>query len=280
MTLVQFGDLLLPTEVKILIFLGVSLAIFCIHWLVQLSVTILVEKRKKVSLDIVNFTRILIRISGIVAELLFLIYLFNLPLEQIFGLSAFLGAIISFGSTKAISNFIAGLYIMLVHPFGVDDFIELEDEIRGQVIEISLNYTKIRTINNIFHLIPNENFLKSNIILFKQKIKRNIGITDAHSTQKRSRFLILREIALRYIEEDIVWYTFNWGAPLGDLIQIKQKIQSVCDIYAGVFGLTPEFFLYTMDYRMQFKFVIKSHSSEILIQNIRDFRNDIVAQFH
>ncbi len=280
MTLDQFGDFLLTTEVKIIIFVVSSIVIFCLHWLVQLFITIVTKKRKKVSLDAVNFIRILIRIMGIIAELFLIIYIFDLPMEQIFGLSAFLGAIISFGSTKSISNFIAGLYIMLIRPFRVDDIIELEDEIRGQVIEISLNYTKIRTVNNIFHLIPNENFLKANIILFKQKIKRNIGTTEAKSSLKKSRFRSLRDYALSFIEEDVVWYTFIWGAPLGDLYQTKRKLQEVCEIYAGVFGFTPEFFLYTMGYRMQFKIVVISHNSEILIQNIRDFRNDIVAQFH
>jgi len=279
MTLTQFGDILLTAEVKIIVFLGSSLAIYSMHWLVQLIITIGVEKRKKVSLDLINFIRILIRIAGLIAELLLIIYIFNLPMEQVFGLSAFLGAIISFGSTKAISNFIAGLYIMLTHPFGVDDIIELEDEIRGQVVEISLNYTKIRTVNNIFHLIPNENFLKANITIFRQKLKRNIGTTEA-SSLKKSRFRSLREYALSFIEEDVVWYTFTWGAPLGNLKKSKLKLQQVCDIYAGVFGHTPEFFLYTMGFRMEFKFIVVTHSSEILIQNIRDFRNDIVAQFH
>ena len=105
MTLTQFGDILLTTEIKIIAFLGGSLALYCIHWLLQLIITIGVEKKKKLSLDIVNFIRILVRIGGLIAELFLIIYLFNLPMEQIFGLSAFLGAIISFGSTKAISNF-------------------------------------------------------------------------------------------------------------------------------------------------------------------------------
>ena len=280
MTLAQLGDFLSTIEVKFIIFLILSVIIFCIHWLTQLFFTIITKKGLKLSLDTVNFIRILIRIMGIIAELFLIIYIFDLPTEMAFGLSAFLGAIVSFGSTKSISNFIAGLYIMLIRPFGVDDIIELEDEIRGQVVEISLNYTKIRTVNNIYHLIPNENFLKANIILFKQKLKRNIGTTEAKTSIKKSRFRSLRDYALSFIEEDVVWYTFIWGAPLGDIEQTKRKLQEICEIYAGVFGFTPEFFLYTMGFRMQFKFVVISHNSEILIQNIRDFRNDIVAQFH
>ncbi|MHA2033516.1 MAG: mechanosensitive ion channel domain-containing protein [Candidatus Kariarchaeaceae archaeon] len=280
MTLAQLGDILLTTEVKIIVFVVCSLAIFSVHWLIQLLITIGTKKGKKISLDIVNIIRVVVRIGGLLAELLLFYVLFLPPAEIIVWLSVFLGAIVSFGSTKSISNFIAGLYIMIVHPFGVDDIIELEDEIRGQVIEISLNYTKIRTVNNIFHLIPNENFLKANIILFKQKVKRNIGTAEAQSSLKKSRFRLLQEYALSFIEEDVVWYTFTWGVPLGNLELSKRKLQEVCEIYAGVFGFTPEFFLYTMGYRMQFKFVVITHNSEILIENIRDFRNDIVAKFH
>ena len=82
------------------------------------------------------------------------------------------------------------------------------------------------------------------------------------------------------IEEEVVRYTFIWGAPLENLKSTKEKIQEVCDIYAGVFGYKPEFFMFTLDYRMQFKFIVTTHSTEILLQNIREFRNEIVAQFH
>ena len=280
MTMTQLGDIMLTIEVKIVVFVICSLALFSVHWLIQLLITIGTKKGKKVSLDIVNFIKVVVRIGGLFAELFLFIFIFNPPTEIIIALLGFLGATVSFGSTKSMSNFIAGLYIMIIHPFGVDDIIELEDEIRGQVIEISLNYTKIRTVNNLFHLIPNENFLKANIILFKHKLKRNIGTAEAQSSMKKSRFRSLREYALSFIEEDVVWYTFTWGVPLGNLKQSKHKLQEVCEIYAGIFGFTPEFFLYTMGYRMQFKFVVITHNSEILFQNIRDFRNDIVAQFH
>lgn len=105
-------------------------------------------------------------------------------------------------------------------------------------------------------------------------------ILDRTSVIIPSRIGSLNSFALELIEEDVVRYTFLWGAPIGDLKSTKQKIQEVCDIYAGIFGYRPEFFLYTFDYRMQFKFIITTHSSETLIRNIREFRNEIVSRFH
>ena len=88
------------------------------------------------------------------------------------------------------------------------------------------------------------------------------------------------EKGAKLIEEEVVRYTFIWGAPLGDLKSTKGKIQEVCDIYAGVFGYKPEFFLYSLDYRMQFKMIITTHSTELLLKNVMKFRNEIVARFH
>ena len=90
----------------------------------------------------------------------------------------------------------------------------------------------------------------------------------------------IRSFAMQLIEEEVVRYTFIWGAPLGDLKSTKEKIQEVCDIYTGVFGYKPEFFLYSLDYRMQFKIIITTHSTELLLKNIMIFRNEIVARFH
>jgi hypothetical protein len=207
--------------------------------------------------------------------------LYGLSVEGIIGVSAFLGAIVSFGSTEMLSNLFAGVYIVFTRPFRVDDFIAIGNEVRGQVVEISLNYTKIRTVNEILHYIPNKIFMMSNITLYKQKIKRRIGDTEAQALHaKKSKFGSIRSFALQLIEEEVVRYTFIWGAPLGDLKSTKEKIQGVCDIYSGVFGYKPEFFLYTLDYRMQFKIIITTHSTELLLKNVMKFRNELVAQFH
>ena len=123
--------------------------------------------------------------------------------------------------------------------------------------------------------------MTSNITIYKQKIKRRIGDTEALALQARkSRIRRIRTFALQLIEEEVVRYTFIWGAPLGDLKSTKDKIQEVCDIYSGVFDYKPEFFLYSLDYRMQFKMIITTHSTELLMKDILNFRNDIVAQFH
>ncbi|MFX0206823.1 MAG: mechanosensitive ion channel family protein [Candidatus Hodarchaeota archaeon] len=268
-------------EFRLVFLIVVVVVILILRWFLQLILSISLKKSKLILLDILNTLKVALNVGTAALILYLTMFLFDLSPGEIVGVSAFLGAIISFGSVQTLSNFIAGLYIIFTNPFGVDDFVALGTEIRGQVVEISLNYTKIRTVNDIYHYIPNQNFLTTNMIIYKQKVERRIGRREALDLQEqRSRIGSLKSFALELIEEDVVRYTFLWGAPIGDLKSTKQKIQEVCDIYAGIFGYRPEFFLYTFNYRMQFKFIIATHSSETLISNIREFRNEIVSRFH
>ncbi len=272
---------LFQPEFRLLFLILAVILILIIRWILQLIITKPLRRSERIPLDILNTLKVLLNVGAAAAILYIIMFLFDLSVEEIVGVSAFLGAIISFGSVQTLSNFIAGLYIIFTNPFGVDDFVALGTEIRGQVVEISLNYTKIRTVNDIYHYIPNQKFLTTNMIIYKQKVERRIGRREARDLQKQqSRIGSLKTFALDLIEEEVVRYTFVWGAPIGNLKTAKQKIQEVCDVYAGIFGYKPEFFLFDLSYRMEFKFIITTHNSEILLRDIREFRNKIVSRFH
>ncbi len=275
-----FVDNLSP-EFKLLLLVTIIIVLLVINWIMQFFFSSQFLRIRKIPLDIINLFKIITKLITALLILYSIIILYGPSVQGIIGVSAFLGAIISFGSTQMLSNLFAGIFIIFIRPFRVNDFIAIGNGVRGQVVEISLNYTKIRTINDIFHYIPNKNFMTSNITIYKQKIKRRIGDTEAQAIHaKKSRIRSIRTFALQLIEEEVVRYTFIWGAPLGDLKTTKERIQEVCDIYSGVFGYKPEFFLYSLDYRMQFKMIVTTHSTELLLKNIMNFRNDIVVRFH
>ena len=271
----------LSSELKFAFLIIIILALLLANWIIQVILSTQFFQIRRIPLDIINLLKVVCKLITALSILSSIMILYGLSAEGIIGVSAFLGAIISFGSTQMLSNLFAGVYIVFARPFRVDDFIAIGNEVRGQVVEISLNYTKIRTINDIFHYIPNKNFMTTNITIYKRKIKRRIGDTEAQALHaKKSRIRSIRTFALQLIEEEVVRYTFIWGAPLGDLKSTKEKIQEVCDIYTGVFGYKPEFFLYSLDYRMQFKLIITTHRTDLLLKNVMTFRNDIVARFH
>ena len=81
-------------------------------------------------------------------------------LAVVFGL---LSVGIGFGLQNVTANFISGLIIMFERPISVGDRVEV-DGIEGDVTEISIRSTKIRTNNNISIIVPNSKFVENNVV--------------------------------------------------------------------------------------------------------------------
>jgi small-conductance mechanosensitive channel len=79
------------------------------------------------------------------------------------GVSVFLGVLLSFGSSSAVSNIIAGLVITYMRPFKVGDRVKI-GEVTGDVIEKGMLVTRIRTIKNEDINIPNANILTGHTV--------------------------------------------------------------------------------------------------------------------
>ncbi|MBX2859892.1 MAG: mechanosensitive ion channel family protein [Vampirovibrio sp.] len=72
----------------------------------------------------------------------------------------FFGVLITFGSTSAVANIIAGIVLVYMRPFKVGDRVEVGDT-TGDVMEMSLLVTRIRTIKNVEITVPNALILSS-----------------------------------------------------------------------------------------------------------------------
>lgn len=73
----------------------------------------------------------------------------------IFSGAGILAAIIGFAAQAALSNLIAGVFIVIFKPFRVGDYIKIDDEKIGIVQDITLRHTIINTFENKRLIIPN-----------------------------------------------------------------------------------------------------------------------------
>ncbi|MBC7196199.1 MAG: mechanosensitive ion channel, partial [Deferribacterales bacterium] len=112
--------------------------------------------------------------SHIIADILkfaiiavFLLYflrsVFEFNLAAILTPSAILTAIIGLSMQDTIGNLISGLIIQLEKPFEIGDWIEI-DSILGEVVEINWRYTKIKNLQDIYIILPNNNLAKDKVI--------------------------------------------------------------------------------------------------------------------
>ncbi len=88
------------------------------------------------------------------------------------GVSIFIGALISFGSTTAVANIIAGVVITYMRPYQIGDRVKIQNT-TGDVIEKTLLVTRIRTIKNEDVTIPNANIINNHLINYSANVDKN-----------------------------------------------------------------------------------------------------------
>jgi len=90
------------------------------------------------------------------------------------GLSIFIGVIFSLGSSSAISNIIAGYIMTYRRAFRLGDRVKIGD-FTGDVIEMRLQVTHLRTVKNEEIIVPNSLILNSHVINYSS-LARDKGL--------------------------------------------------------------------------------------------------------
>jgi small-conductance mechanosensitive channel len=75
------------------------------------------------------------------------------------------GIAVGFAAQSTLSNFIAGVTLLIERPFRIGDWVRINEQ-EGRVIRIALRTTWLRTRDNIFTMIPNDSVASSDIINF------------------------------------------------------------------------------------------------------------------
>lgn len=113
------------------------------------------------------------------------------------------GVALGFAAKDTLSNLVAGILLLLDRPFEKGDRIELwtappNSASWGDVIEIGIRATKIRTTDNIVVVIPNNEVMKRDIINYTgqgKSIRLRIRIGIAYSADVDKAKKILTSIA-------------------------------------------------------------------------------------
>jgi len=110
------------------------------------------------------------------------------------------GIAIGFAAKDTLSNLIAGVLLIIDRPFEVGDRIEVWSAPAGSaswgdVLDIGLRATKIKTTDNIVIIIPNNEIMKRDIVNYtiistKIRVRVNIGIAYDANIEKAKDLII------------------------------------------------------------------------------------------
>jgi len=105
-----------------------------------------------------RITHYLIMIVGAVVAFQFI----GIDLTGLAIIVGFLSVGIGFGLQNITSNFVAGLILLLERPIKIGDRVMVGDQ-EGDVMEINMRSTTIRTLKNIAVIVPNSEFVSSKL---------------------------------------------------------------------------------------------------------------------
>jgi small-conductance mechanosensitive channel len=84
------------------------------------------------------------------------------------GLTILVGAMLSLGANSVVSNMLAGLFVIYRRSTSIGDRIQIGDHI-GDVVQIKLMETHLKSIKNELISIPNAQLMNSDVVNFSKK---------------------------------------------------------------------------------------------------------------
>lgn len=104
---------------------------------------------------------------------------------------------IGFGLQNITSNFISGLIILFERPISVGDRVMVSN-IEGDVVEINIRATMVRTVNNILIVVPNSEFVSKDVVNYSHgdptyRLDVNVGV--AYGSDLDTVLKALQEVA-------------------------------------------------------------------------------------
>jgi small-conductance mechanosensitive channel len=179
----------------------VALLSILLSFLISAALRSVLKKRvfKKLNLDagveyaLLRFIHFAILILGVYIGL----QTINIPLGALVGLFAVIGVGIGFGLQNLASNFTSGFILLLERPVKVGDRLEM-DGVWGDVQQINLRTTVIRTPDDISIIVPNSKLLDEYVINYSYgnpRIRLHIPVGIAYGSDVEAAVGLMRQAA-------------------------------------------------------------------------------------
>ena len=156
---------------------------------------------KKADIGVIQFTDQLVKAIGYVILVVIILQLFGFEATSLSAAIASIGLTAGLAFQGSLSNFAGGVLILVLHPFRVGDYI-VEDTHKneGTVTEITLFYTKLKTLDNKVVVVPNGILANASMTNITGQDKRMINLIA--SIGYNDDIDVAKGIITRIIEEE------------------------------------------------------------------------------
>ncbi len=152
-------------------------------------------QRKHIDKDLLYLIKNISRVILIFAGMAWVLIIWRVDLTPLFASAGIAGIAIALAAKDTMANFFGGISIFADQAYKVGDYIILDSGERGEVIEMGVRSTKIKTRDDVQISIPNAIMANSKIInesapIPRFRIRIAVGVAYGSDLEKVERILL------------------------------------------------------------------------------------------
>ncbi|MBU0729295.1 MAG: mechanosensitive ion channel [Proteobacteria bacterium] len=120
--------------------------------------------RGKIGSDFFYMSKNILRVLLVILGLFWMLSIWKLDLTPLFASAGIAGIAVALAAKDTLANFFGGISIFLDKTFKVGDYIILDSSERGEVVEVGIRSTRIKTRDDVLVTIPNSIMANSKIV--------------------------------------------------------------------------------------------------------------------
>ena len=240
-----------------------SVVIALIVWFVGAKVIRFIRKlvrkameRRDVDKGVTQFTDSMVKYGLYIVLIIVILNVFGIQTSSVAAAVASLGLTAGLALQGSLSNFAGGVLILILKPFKVGDYI-IEDthNNEGTVSEISIFYTRLKTLDNKVVVIPNGTLANASLTNVTTSDKRQIDLTFgisydddlkkakailqhiAETTEERVKDTDI-QIFVRDLAESSVNLGFRSWVPMDDYWKVRWELNERVKLTFDEEGIT------------------------------------------
>lgn len=153
------------------------------------------HEKGKIGKDLFMLLKNVLRVFVVIAGLLWLLSIWRISLTPLFASAGIAGIAVALAAKDTLANFFGGISIFMDNTYKVGEYIILDTGERGEVVEIGIRSTRIKTRDDVIVTIPNSIIASSKIInesapIPRFRIRVPVGVAYGSDLEKVENVLL------------------------------------------------------------------------------------------
>ena len=153
------------------------------------------QRQGKIGKDLFLLFKNLLRVVVVIAGLIWLLAIWQVNLTPLFASAGIAGIAVALAAKDTLSNFFGGISIFMDRTYKLGEYIILESGERGEVVEIGIRSTRMKTRDDVMITIPNSIMANSKIInesapIPRFRIRVPVGVAYGSDLEKVEQVLL------------------------------------------------------------------------------------------